>query len=95
MVKLRPLTLEKPVEVGADVVVELEVVFEVVFEVDEVDEVEVVLEVVVVNVEDDVVVAVPEILRIEMRRSSNLTHLQHIDCSTGSGMCKHILKHIQ
>jgi hypothetical protein len=92
MVKLRPLTLEKPVEVGADVVVELEVVFEVVFEV---DEVEVVLEVVVVNVEDDVVVAVPEIFRKEMRRSSNLTHLEHIDCSTDSGMCKHILKHIQ
>jgi hypothetical protein len=49
--------LEKPVEVGADVVVELDVVFDV----DEVD-----LEVVVVNVEEVVVVAVPEIIRIEI-----------------------------
>lgn len=56
MVKLRPLTLEKPVEVGADVVVVLEVVFDV-------DEV--VWEVVVVNVEEVVVVAVPRILERE------------------------------
>jgi hypothetical protein len=51
------LTLEKPVEVGADVVVELEVVLDV----DEVD-----LEVVVVNVEEVVVVAVPVFLRPEV-----------------------------
>lgn len=58
MVKLRPLTLEKPVDVGAEVVV---VLLEVVFEVDEVVD-EVVREVVVINVEEVVVVAVPRFL---------------------------------
>lgn len=57
MVKLRPLTLEKPVDVGDDVVVLLDVVFDV----DEVVD-EVVREVVVINVEEVVVVAVPRFL---------------------------------
>ena len=57
MVKLRPLTLEKPVDVGDDVVVLLDVVFDV----DEVVD-EFVREVVVINVEEVVVVAVPRFL---------------------------------
>lgn len=61
MVKLRPWTLEKPVDVGADLVVEVNVVFDV-------DEI--VLEV-VVNVEEAVVVAIPRYLVREMECSSS------------------------